>query len=204
VSGTPASRTADGLDDPWVRFSVDFIGAPALQGKAFADHVAANPVRTVVGAGIGVRLPLGDYDPDRLLNIGQNRFTFVPQIGVVHTRGPWSFELTQSTLIFTDNDDFFGGNELEQDPVFALQGHVVRTFENQVWIAAGAGYSVGGESEVDSEPKDDERASVLAGCSVGVPIGRGSGLKLAYLHNDARRSVGSDLDSFVLGWTIRW
>lgn len=204
VSGAPASRTQQGFDDPWVRFSVDLAGAPALRGKEFLDYLAAHPVRTVVGAGLGVRLPWGEYDPDRLLNIGQNRFAFWPQAGVVHYRGPWSFELTGSALFYTDNDEFFGGNELDQDPVYAVQGHVVHTFANRWWLSAGAGYTQGGESWINGVSKEDERAKLLTGLSVGFPITDNQALKFGYIHGDARRSVGSDTDSFVLSWTIRF
>lgn len=203
VSGVSDSRTQEGFDDPLVRFSVDLVGAPALSGKEFLDYQAAHPVRTVVGVGLGVKLPLGDYDADRLLNIGQNRFAFLPQAGVVHFHGAWSFELTGSTSIFTRNDDFFGGKELEQDPVYALQGHVVHTFENRWWVAAGAGYTQGGASQVDGVSKDDERISVLTGLSLGLPIGASQGFKLAYIRSDAQEDVGSDTDSFFVSWTMR-
>lgn len=204
VSGVPDSRTQEGFDDPWVRLSVGLVGAPALSGKEFLDHHAARPVRTVVGAGLGVKLPLGEYDPDRLLNIGQNRFVLQPQVGAVHFRGPWSYELTGSTFLFADNDDFFGGSELEQDPIYALQAHVVHTFENQSWVSAGAGYNSGGETRIDGKSKDDERVNVLAGLALGLPIGRSQGLKVAYLRSDARESVGSDVEGFFVSWTIRF
>jgi hypothetical protein len=203
LSGAPASRTKEGFDDPWVRLSVGFAGAPALRGREFVEHQRAHAVRTVVGAALGVRLPLGEYDPERLLNIGQNRFTFVPQLGAVHTRGAWSFELTGSAFLYTKNDDFFGGSTLEQDPLWLLQTHVVHSFANHWWLAGGAGYGHGGASEVNGVTKDDERSNLLVGASVGMPIGTSQGLKLVWLHSDALEDVGSDTDSLVLAWTLR-
>lgn len=204
LSGAPASRTDEGFDDPWVRLSVGFAGAPALRGQDFAAYQRAHPVRTVAGAALGVRLPLGEYDEDRLLNIGKNRFTFVPQLGAVHTRGPWSFELTGSAFLFTRNDEFFGGNTLEQDPLWLAQGHVVRSFANQWWLAGGLGYGIGGTSEVNGVSNDDERENLLAGASLGMPISASQSLKLAYLRSDALEDIGSDTDSLVLAWTLRF
>jgi len=86
--------------------SVNFLGAPALKGKAYQAFRASHPVNTVVGAALAVTLPFGAYNNERLLNLGQNRLIFRPQIGVVHTRGHWSYELTGSVFLFGDNDKF--------------------------------------------------------------------------------------------------
>ena len=204
VSGTPASRDIDGLGDPLVRLSINLVGSPALAGAEYLQYRRSRPVHTIVGAALIGVLPLGEYDSDRLLNLGQNRFIFRPQLGVVHLRGPWSYELTTSVDLFTDNDDFFGGNELEQDPVFAAQGHVVRTLASDWWVSVGAGYSTGGESTVNGVDKDDERRNLLAGFSLGFPIGATQGLKLAYLHGETLEDVGTDVDSVLLSWTIRF
>ena len=119
LSGAPAEAMREGFADPWIRLSVNLLGAPALEGKEYLDYRAAHSTNTVVGAALAVMLPLGEYKDDKLLNLGQNRFIFRPQAGVVHTRGQWSYELTGSVFFFTENDDFFGGNERKQDPLFA-------------------------------------------------------------------------------------
>lgn len=204
VSGTPASREVDGTGDPMVRLSVNFVGSPALSGADYVQYRVTHPVHTIIGAALVGVLPLGEYDPDRLLNLGQNRFTIRPQLGVVHLRGPWSYELTTSVDFFTDNDDFFGGNELAQDPMLAAQGHVVRSLPNDAWISVGGSYSAGGESAVNGVDKDDERRNLLAGFALGLPLGKTQGLKLAYLHGEALEDVGTDSDSLLLSWTIRF
>jgi len=204
VSGTQASRDADGFGDPQVRLSVNFVGSPALSGADFKQYRMDHPVHTIVGAALIGVLPLGEYDSERLLNLGQNRFIIRPQLGVVHLRGPWSYELTTSADFFTDNHDFFGGNDLEQDPVFAAQAHVVRTLPNNWWVSVGTAYSTGGESTVNGVDKDDERRNLLAGASLGFPLGETQGLKLAYLHGKALEDVGADTDALLLSWTFRF
>ena len=85
------------------------------------------------------------------------RFTFRPQLVVVHNRGPWSFEATAIASLYTDNDEFFDGNELEQDAFYTLEGHVVYTFRPGLWVGAGAGYGYGGESTVNGKGKGDRK-----------------------------------------------
>ena len=72
---TGECRDREGLADPWLRLSVDLVGAPALKGKEYLDFRSANPVSTVVGVAVAVMLPLGEYMADKLLNLGQTRST---------------------------------------------------------------------------------------------------------------------------------
>lgn len=204
VDSVPTSATRDGLGDPILRFSANLTGAPALQGKEFMEHKQEHAVNTAIGAALEVRLPLGDYEEDKLINLGQNRFVAAPQIGVLHTRRDWSFELTGSTYFYTDNDEFFNGNSLEQSPLFALQTHLVKTFDAGYWLSVGAAYGWGGESTINGVEKDDEKANLLFGGSIGFRIGETQSVKLAYIRGDALEDIGSDTDSVLLGWSIRF
>jgi hypothetical protein len=204
LSGAPAEREVEGLSDPWVRLSVGLAGAPALKGDAYRRYRMENTINTVVGAALGVMLPLGQYDADKLLNLGQNRFVIRPQLGFVHTRGRWSFELTGSAFFYTDNDDFFGGQVRDQDPVYAGQTHLIHSFRNRSWLSASLGYGWGGESLVNGLPKNDGRGDLLWALSGGIPVGRSQGLKLTYYRTDNRNRTGSDTGSVLLSWNIRF
>jgi hypothetical protein len=201
-----AQRTAkrDGLADPSVRLSANLIGAPALRGREFMEYHEAHPVQTTVGAALELRMPLGEYEEDQLINLGQNRFTIGSQLGALHTRGEWSFELTGSLFLFTDNDEFFNGNELEQDPLFAAQTHVVKTFGQKFWVSAGAAYGWAGESTVNGEAKDDERSNLLYGLAAGCRLGDTQSLRITYVRGDTLTDVGSDTHNLALGWSIRF
>jgi hypothetical protein len=101
--------------------AINLYGAPPLEGKEFAAYRAKVDVETIVGMTLVVQLPTGDYTDDNLINLGTNRFTFRPQFGVMHNRGKWSMELTGAAWLYTDNNDFFDGNELEKDPFYTLR-----------------------------------------------------------------------------------
>ena len=58
-----------GLGDPVARFMLLFVGAPAHTGSELAKHHS----RTVAGFDFRVRVPLGQYDPSKLINLGTNR-----------------------------------------------------------------------------------------------------------------------------------
>lgn len=200
LEGAPAKAVREGIDDPRIRLSVNFIGAPALKGKEYQAYRASHTTNTVVGAALAVTLPLGQYKEDKLLNLGQNRFIIRPQIGAVHTRGPWSFELTGSAFLYTDNDEFFNGNKLEQKPLLALQAHVIRSFRRGIWASLSAGAVRAGESTINGEEKDDTKEDFLYALSAGLPVTRTTSVKIAYVRGRTGRNVGSDTDNIGIGF----
>ena len=204
LAGKPASVTRRGLGDPRVRLSVNLLGAPALKGKEFQAYRASHPVNTIVGAALGVTIPLGEYKKDKLLNLGGNRFVFRPQLGFVHTCGHWSYELTGSVFLYTDNNDFFGSNKREQDPLYALQTHLVYTSPQRWWVSLGAAHGRGGESTINGDKKDDERRNLLYGISAGLPIGSRYSAKLAYVGCHSSEDVGTDSDSVAFSFSTRF
>lgn len=202
LDGAPAGVDREGFADPALRLSANLVGAPALRGKEFMAFQRENDVTTAVGVALETRLPLGEYDDDKLINLGQNRFAITPQLGVLHTRGPWSFEATGSVSFFTDNDDFFGDTKLEQDPVFAMQAHVVRVFDGGYWLGAGAAYGWAGGSTIDDIDKDDERRNLLVGASFGFRLSAAMGVRIAYVYSDARTENGSDTNAAFITWAL--
>jgi len=204
LEGQPARVTRVGHGDPILRLSWNLVGTPAMNPSAYRDYIAANPVNTVIGAAVAVTVPVGENLEDKLLNLGQNRWVVRPQVGVVHTRGLWSWELTASTFFYQDNDKFFGGNKLEQDPIYAMQGHMIRFFRSGVWVSASAAYGWEGGTEVNDEIRDDKKNQFLAALSFGFPVGRNQGVKLAYIRGETRVDTGSDTNTLAVAWTMRY
>ncbi len=204
LAGAPAEVDREGWGDTTARFSLLVLGAPPLEGAEYAAYRAAARDETIVGLGLAVDLPTGEYFSDKLLNIGSNRYTFRPQIGMVQNLGPWAFESTAMAAIFTDNNDFFGGGSFEQEPIYSLQGHVTYTFPDRFWLSAGAAGSMGGEVTVNDVGKDDPKDSLFFGISAGYPVMQRLGLKLGYIGTRAQTATGSDSDSFILSLSTFW
>ena len=110
---SPAGSVHHGPRDARVRFSRLFYGAPALTLAAFR----VLPPGLVVGASLPITLPIGHYDSDRLVNIGTNRWSVKPELGLSKTRGPVTLELAPSLTFYTDNDDFLGPDPRAASPL---------------------------------------------------------------------------------------
>jgi hypothetical protein len=204
LDGVPKRVKRSGWSDTFVRFAINLYGAPPLQGKEYAHYRAAQKVETIIGAGLSVQLPTGDYMDDKLINLGSNRFTFRPQFGAVHTRGKWSLETTGTIAIYTDNKDFFNGKKLEQDPLYTLHTHLIYTFRPGVWASASGGYDYGGRSTVDGAEKDDRKQNLAWAFSFGFPVHRQLGVKMAYVGTRTQESTGIDSDTFAVGVSAFW
>ena len=196
LEGEPATAVRVGLMDPTVRLSVILAGEEPDPGAKSS---------TVVGAAIAVIAPLGEYSEQFLINLGQNRWVFRPQVGFVHTRGQWSYELTGSAFFFTDNDEFFNGSTRSQDPLFAVQGHVVYALKRRGhWAALSVGYGGNGQSIIDGNRVDDDQRLSLASLSYGMPLGTNQSLKFAIVRSRTNTGKGSDVDSLALAWSHRF
>ena len=193
-----------GVGDPRLRFSVNLYGAPALKGPEFMQYRAEHATNTVVGASIAVTVPLGKYCDDCLINIGNNRWSVRPQMGVVHTRGPWSFELTGSAFVFSDNDSFIDNAVLKQKTIYALQTHVIYDFKPGLWASLSTGYGGGGRISIDQQKTVFEVDNWVWAASFGFPIGKTHGIKLTWLSGRTQNLVGRDSDNLLLSWSMRW
>lgn len=204
LDGVLTRVTRSGWSDMAVRFALNVIGAPPLSAAEFAEYQAATESETIVGLGLVVQMPTGEYFEDKLLNLGTNRFTIRPQLGVVHDMGKLATEVSLASWIYTDNDEFFNGNYREQDPLYTVQWHVDYTFRPGLWASAGIGYGLGGKSKVNGIRKDDPRDSLVWGASFGYPISRNVGVKLTYLSQRTQTLTGTDADSLAGALSVLW
>lgn len=199
IGGIDTSTTRSGFGDPVVRLAVNFIGSPALTAAEFRSYRQS----TVAGFILAVTAPLGQYFPDRLVNLGSNRWSVATRLGLSHNFGKWIVEGYATGTFYSRNDDFYGGNVLEQDPLFDSQLHVIRFLGSPLfWVAGSAGYAWGGRSTLNGVAKeslDNKRLSL----ALRKPFGRQHAVKAAYINGLATR-LGSDFDTFQLAWQYAW
>jgi hypothetical protein len=104
-AGKTVQRVVNGSADPLFRLSINLYGAPALRLKDFVDYKQD----WIVGAGVRVSAPLGQNDESRVVNIGANRWSIRPELGVSKALGQWTLETSAGATLYTGNKDFFGG-----------------------------------------------------------------------------------------------
>lgn len=192
-------RNVSGFNDPRFRFSVNFYGAPALSLEEFANYRQD----LLIGASVQVSAPLGQYDKERLVNLGNNRWYVKPDIGISKAWGDFSLELSGGVTFFTDNDDFFGGKHFEQDPVYTAQLHAMYTFGKGIWFAVSGTYDHGGRTTVDGAQNLDLQNNSRVGLTLALPVNRNNSVKL-YGSAGIHSSAGTDYDLYGVVWQYRW
>lgn len=197
--GQPVSRDVTGFMDPRFRLSVNFYGAPALAPSEFAAYHQD----LIVGASLQVSPPWGRYDPERLINLGTNRWYVKPELGVSKAAGPWTFELAGAVTFFTDNDDFFGGRVRSQRPLYSLQSHAIYNFRSGAWASLDATYFTGGRTTVDGVLDNNLQQNWRLGATLAWPLDRRNSLKLAASSGVAART-GNNFDAVAIAWQYRW
>lgn len=187
-----------GLADPRIRLSMILAGSPAMTPAEFVKA----PRRTIVGASLTLAPPLGQYDSTKLVNLGANRWSFKPEVGVSHPVGRWTFDAYAGLWLFTENDAYYPGSSTRtQDPIFALQGHVSYTLGRRSWIAVNGTWYSGGRTAIDGVDKGDLLRNTRLGATYSLPIGTRQSLKAAYSAGATTR-VGADFRTLSLAWQI--
>jgi hypothetical protein len=199
LDGNYVTREQTGVADPQFYFSYNFYGAPALSVKEFSSYRQD----TIIGVAFKVTAPLGVYQPEKLVNIGTNRWSFTPGIGISKTMGRWMAEFDTAVTLYTDNDEFDVDKTRQQDPVYSAQAHVIYTFPNQVWASLGTTYFTGGRTSVDGVTKNDLQQNWRTGFTVALPVDRNNSIKI-YGSSGVSTRTGTDYDTFGILWQYRW
>ena len=195
----PVQRSIHGLANPLFRVSANLVGAPALTLHEFAAYRQD----LIVGVSVQVGVPLSQYDPTRLLNIGTNRWSAKPEVGVSKAIGSWTIEGQAAVTFYGDNTDFFGGSTRTQDPLYALQGHAIHSFRSGIWASLDLTYFAGGRSTIDGVAKNDLQQNWRVGATLAIPVDRRNSIKLAASSGVSART-GNNFDLLAVAWQYRW
>jgi hypothetical protein len=199
LAGEPRKRDVTGLIDPRFRFSVNLYGAPAMSLAEFPSYQQD----VIIGTSLAITAPLGQYDDSRLINLGNNRWSFKPELGVSKRVGQVTLELSGAGTFFTDNDELLGNHVLSQDPIYQVQGHLIYAFNNGVWASLDATWFEGGKSAVDGVSNHDYQENSRYGCTLTLPLNRNHSIKLNASKGGYTRT-GSDFDAVGMVWQYRF
>ena len=199
--GEARQTTRAGLSDMRIRLSVLLRGARA----ASVLQIAKAPRRTILGASVTVVAPTGQFLPDKLINLGTNRWTVKPEFAVSQPLGTrWLLDTYAALWMFTENNSFYPGTLVRtQSPIGAFQAHISYNFRPLAWAAFDATYYVGGRTTIQGVANDDRQSNSRIGATLVLPVGRRHSVKLAVSRGAIVR-YGADFSTISLGWQTAW
>ena len=198
LAGQERTRKVSGFSDPRLRFSMLLYGAPALSLEEFRDYKPD----IIIGTSLEVTAPLGKYQSDRLLNVGTNRWSFKPEVGISKTIGPLTLEIATGVRFYTDNNNFLSGRTLEVNPLYSVQGHLIYSITPGIWLGLNGLYYTGGRGIIDGN-KGESLEDARIGLTLALPINRYNSVKL-YGSTDMYSKTGTKLDLLGMVWQLRF
>jgi hypothetical protein len=196
-----------GLGDGAVRFSVNLKGAPAMKLPEFLKWKQ----KRLLGASLTVQFPSGQYDPTKLINIGDNRWAFKPEIGYSERWNKWILDGYGGVWLFTRNPEFFSRNTFfpgtrfqTKEPIGAFEGHLSRDFGPGMWVSIDGNFWVGGRTSLSgvSNPATLQRNSRV-GATGSVRVTKHQSLKMSYSRG-AHIRFGGNYNAISIGWQYAW
>ena len=201
VEGEFRRRNTSGLGDIRLRLAYNIKGAPSMDVAGF--RALRDAPRTIVGASVLVQAPTGDYDVDKVINIGTNRWSIKPAIGVIWPLRPtWLLEFELGAWVFGDNDAFLGETR-KQDPILSTEFHLIKRIRPGFWASLDANFYIGGRTNVgDSEQANLQRNSRV-GVTVAFPFRRRHAIRSSVSTGVVTKS-GGDFQMFTLSYIYAW
>jgi hypothetical protein len=206
VAGRTFNQSASGFGDPMLEFDINLLGPPAQ--KNIPDAIRYEPGFSV-DLLADLALPVGEYDDDQPLNIGQNRWYGRLGMPVIWQLGSWvpgrrtTLELLPAVWFFGDNDDYVG-QTMETDPLFQLDAHLSRDFTEHAWGALDFAWYNGGKATIDGV-SGDKLNNLGVGITLGYQVNDNLNLTFSYkstLNDDAPDDLSMDvfMVTLVYGW----
>lgn len=194
------SVVREGVGDLALRLSINVYGAPALSLREFSGYHQ----NLIIGASLVVVAPSGQYIASKLVNIGTNRWSFKPSLGISKAVRRWTFEAEGGVTFFTANDDFLTDNTRSQDPLFSVQAHAIYNFSRKLWAALDATYYTGGRTSLNGGALDNDlERNSRWGATVAYSLTRHNSIK-GYFSSGLTARSGEEFRIFGIAWQYRF
>jgi hypothetical protein len=206
VAGRTFNQSTNGFGDPMLEFDINLFG-PRAQ-KNIPDVLRYEPGLSVdLLADLAV--PIGDYNSNQALNLGQHRWYGRVGMPVIWQLGPWvpgrrtTLELLPAVWLFGTNDDYVG-KTLKSEPMFQLDAHLTRDFTERFWGALDAAYYSGGQASINGV-QGKTLNNFGAGLTLGYHINENLNLTFGYkstINDNAPENLR--MDSYMVSLTFGW
>jgi outer membrane putative beta-barrel porin/alpha-amylase len=190
-----------GLVDVRTRLSVNLKGVPAMSAREFAKKPHRN---LIIATSLSMTSPSGQYGNTKLVNLGTNRWSFKPEIGVSYPVKRLDLDFYAGVWFFTENRSYYTGQSIRtQEPLTTLQAHVSYTLKPRLWVAFDSTWYGGGSATVDGGAPTEREGNSRIGGTVSLPLMKGQSLKIGY-SSGVTGSIGANFTTLNVGWQYVW
>jgi len=197
VRDVAGRRDVSGIGDFAATWSINLVGAPTLTLAEFQE--LRRNLRPILAASIRIVAPTGEYESDRLINIGTNRWAARIRLGYMQPLSDkWLMELSIGSWFFEDNDDFLDVTR-EQEPIGSADLSIVRRFRPGFWASLDLNYYFGGRTTIDGIKGTDFQRNSRAGLTLVYPLKPRHAVKVAFSNGIVTES-GGDFQTIAINY----
>jgi hypothetical protein len=162
IAETNLSGSSTGFGDSSFELAGVLKGGRVLSAAELATHERT----TSVGISLTVTVPTGEYNADKVLNLGTHRWSFKPEIGVAYPFGPeqrWQLDGYVNASFFTDNTAYRGVEVLRQETLPGVEAHISYTFGHTFWASLDTRYAFRGQTSIDGLAQNNPQENLIVG-----------------------------------------
>jgi hypothetical protein len=202
ITGTDIAGSTVGAGDSGYTAAILLKGGPAFSPEQFANAKTV----TSVGMSLSMTAPTGQYDANKLLNLGSDRWSFKPELAISKPFGPeqrWVFDGYANSYFYTDNRSYRGAEVLRQRALLGLEGHISYTVNNAVWASLDTRYSFLGDTTVNDVNQDDRQRNFIVGSELVVSANSRNSFTFEYAKAVVHRN-GPSIGGFAVRYDYTW
>jgi hypothetical protein len=202
IAGTNIHGSTTGTGDSAYSAAILLKGGPALTVEQFEDYKPT----TTLGMSLTITAPTGLYRPDKLLNLGSDRWSFKPEIALSHPFGPeqkWQLDAYANAYFYTDNTSFHGRQILRQQPLPGLEGHLSYSFTDSLWASVDTRYAFRGTTLVNGVDQNNPQQDFILGTEMNVSLNSRNSLLFEFARALVHQN-GPALDGFAIKYDFLW
>lgn len=200
-----ASRefSKNGVGDLTVVLAANLFGAPAMTREAFAK---ATP-QTLLTAAVFLTVPVGQYDRNKPVNFGGNRWVVKPQLAFNYPFGNSMLSVNGNVSLYTENSEYYkpdGHGKLQQEPLGTLEAHYSYSFNRALWAAVDMVYSNGGQTRINGVKQHNAQDTLKLGVSGSFNFTPTDAVSMSYLKTVSTPAGAADVKVFSINYNHAW
>jgi hypothetical protein len=203
VVGVGQQIYRSGLLDTTFRLSVNLRGGPAMEAREFGKWNE----KTLLGASLKIIAPTGQYDPNKLINWGANRWAFKPEFGYSRRRKHMVLDAYAGVWLYTLNQQSYslsGPQPQSEKPIGSFEGHLSYDFKPRLWLSLDGNFWFGGLTSLSGiENLDTRQTSSRIGGTASLPLGKHQSVKVSYADGTYVR-FGGNYQTVSAAWQYSW
>ena len=202
ISGTNIQASTTGAGDSSYAVAMLLKGGRALSVAEFENYKPS----VTLGVSFTITAPTGLYRPDKVLNLGSDRWSFKPEVGLACPFGleqKWEVDAYANVSFFTDNSSYRGSEILRQEPLPGLEGHLSYSFRDNLWASFDTRYSFRGTTFLNGIPQNNPQQNFVLGNEMNLSLNSRNSLVVEFAKALVHQN-GPALTGFSLRYNYTW